>query len=135
MARATTFLLFMLLITGCTANPLHESSTDLDIAKIRVDSMSKHSKGNVELITRCGGFVLSEQEVRNFLANASRIRNDEADKYSRILPCSTTGTAVINKRKYNWVIRAGGIGEFSSRQDRFTAICGKKCCDKVPGVC
>lgn len=135
MARLTTYLILVLLIAGCTTNQPNETDKVLDIAKIRIDTTSKRSDGSVEMITRCSGFLLSEKEVRAFLENASRIKDEGADKYYRILPCSATGTAVINKIKYDWVIRAGGIGEFTSGTDRFITICGKKCCNKVPGVC
>ena len=135
MARATTFLILTLLVTGCTADRLTESSSDLDISRIYIDSKSNRSNESVEMISRCSGFILSEKEVRAFLVHAARTKDEGPDKYSRILPCSATGTAVINSRKYRWVIRAGGIGEFSSGENKFIAICGKNCCDKVPGIC
>ena len=135
MARATTFLILTLLVSGCTADRLTESSSDLDISKIYIDSKNKRSNESVEMISRCSGFILSEKEVHAFLTHAARIKDGAPDKYSRILPCSATGTAVINSRKYSWVIRAGGIGEFSAGENKFIAICGKNCCDKVPGIC
>ena len=135
MARIYTYLVLVFLVTGCTTGQLNESSNDLDISRIHIDPTSKRSNDSVEMISRCSGFILSEKEVRAFLVHASRTKNDGPDKYSRILPCSATGTAVINSRKYTWVIRAGGIGEFSSGENKFTAICGKNCCDKVPGIC
>lgn len=134
-ARSSVGLMLTLLITACAATPLNESDNNLRIGKIRIDATSKRTDGSVEMITRCSGFILSENEVRNFLTLASRSKDDGSDKYYRILPCSATGTAVINRRKYNWLIRAGGVGELSSGDDRFIAVCGKKCCEKVPGIC
>lgn len=132
----TIFLILTLLLSGCAGKQLNESDVDLDIGKIRIDATSKNSDGSAAMITRCSGFILSEKEVRNFLMYASRVKDDGADKYYRILPCSATGTAVINRRKYRWLIRDGGIGELSSQGgSRFVTTCGKQCCDKVPGLC
>lgn len=135
MIRATTYLILALLYSGCTASHLSESDNDLAIDRIHIDSTSKRLDGSAEMITRCSGFILSEKQVRDFLVYAVRIKDSEPDKYYRILPCSSTGTVRINKRKYNWVIRAGGIGEFYTADDRFIEVCGKNCCDKVPGIC
>lgn len=135
MTRTATYLLLAFLFCGCAPSQRQDSGDGLTVAKIRIDTTSKGLDGSVEMITRCSGFILSEKQVRAFLAHATRIKADEPNKYYRILPCSSTGTAVINKRKYNWVIRAGGIGEFYSDADRFIKVCGKNCCNKVPSIC
>ncbi len=126
---------FALLLCSCAGKPISESSQALDISRIQIDPMSRLSNGDAETISRCSGFILSEKEVRHFLTNAARFRDDGSGKYSRILPCTATGKAVINGRKYNWVIRAGGVGELVSGEHRFMTICGKSCCNKVPGIC
>ncbi len=135
MIRVTAYLILALLLPGCAARHLSEPGNDLDIDKIHIDATSKRLDGSAEMITRCSGFILSEKLVRDFLVHAVRIKDSDPDKYYRILPCSSTGTVRINKRKYNWVIRAGGIGEFFTDDDRFFKVCGKNCCDKVPGIC
>jgi hypothetical protein len=135
MARNTSYLLLMLIISGCSTSQIDELDKVIDVSNIIIDKTSKQSDGSVEMITRCSGFILSEKEVRHFLVHAAHIRDNGPDKYHRILPCSATGTAVIDKRKYNWVIRAGGVGELISGEDRIIAVCGKKCCEKVPGAC
>jgi hypothetical protein len=135
MIRTTTYIIFALVVASCSASQPHESDQGLNISRIHIDPTSKGRKDSPEMITRCSGFILSEKLVRDFLTYASRIKTDEPDKYYSILPCSSTGTAVIDKRKYNWIIRAGGIGEFTADGDRFVVVCGKNCCDKVPGIC
>ena len=135
MLRTTAFLILSFLVNGCTTSRLNEPGQDIQIGSIRVDPTSTRVDGSTEMITRCSGFILSEKEVRNFLTHASRTKDDSPEKHYRILPCSATGTAIINNGKYNWVIRAGGVGEVSSGKDRYIAVCGKKCCGKVPGVC
>lgn len=136
MARILAYLFITCLTAACTTQkPLSLTDEALEIRKIRIDKSSKQSDGSVEMISRCSGFILSEKEVHDFLVYASRLKKDGPDKYYRILPCSATGSIVINKRKYDWVIRAGGVAEFSASNDQFIAICGKKCCEKVPGIC
>lgn len=135
MTRVTRYLIIAVLLTGCAAGQVDKSEHGLEIDRIHIDTTSKRADGSAEMITRCSGFILSKKLVRDFLLHAVRVKDDEVDKYYRILPCSSTGRARINQRKYNWVIRAGGIGEFYNDKDRFFIICGKNCCDKVPGIC
>ena len=136
MFRTSTLLIFtLLLVSGCSSTPLNEAGEALVIKKIHIDPTSKHSDGSTEMINRCSGFILSETEVRDFLTYASRIKNEGPGKYYLKLPCSATGSAVINGKKYNWVVRAGGVGELESGTEKLIAVCGKKCCGKVPGVC
>lgn len=136
MAMKTTFLILIFLLSGCAGKELNESDVKLDIGKVHIDTAGKSAGGGTAITTQCSGFILSEKEVRNFLMYASRVKDDGADKYYRVLPCSATGTAVINRRKYRWLIRDGGIGELSSKGgSRFVTTCGKQCCDKVPGLC
>jgi hypothetical protein len=116
--------------------PIYEApSNELVIGRIKIYRTSNRQDGSAEMISRCKGFVLTEKQVRDFLAHAALFKEEAPDKYYTVLPCSSTGMAVINKRKYTWVIRAGGIGEFSASADSFIMVCGKTCCDKVPGIC
>lgn len=133
--KAIGGLLLALLLGSCAGKPIGESDRDLEISRIRIDATSKRADGSPATISRCSGFILTEKEVRNFLTHAARFRDGGGGRHTRMLPCSSTGTAVINGRKYDWVIRAGGVGELFSGETRFITICGKNCCDKVPGIC
>jgi hypothetical protein len=135
MIKNLLFLLPALLLCGCAPASRDDNDARLDIRKIHVDSTSKAMTGEPAMITRCTGFRLSEKQVRDFLMFASRVTDDSTDKYIGMLPCSSTGTATVNRRKYDWTIRAGGIGVFSGANDHFVLVCGKNCCEKVPGVC
>ena len=134
MTRTATYLILVLLLGGCAAGRLDEHAGP-DVSRIRIDAASTHLDGSPEMITRCSGFILTEKEVRDFLRHATLIREDVPEKYYRILPCTATGSLTFNRKKYNWVIRAGGVGEFYNTEDRFFAVCGKNCCGKVPGIC
>ena len=137
MTRTRPYLipLFVLIFAGCAGSPIDVGDNGLEIGKIHIDTTSKRLDGSTEMITRCSGFILSEKLVRGFLMHAARVKDDSPDKYYRILPCTATGSAIINHQKYNWVIRAGGVGEIYTEKERFIAVCGRNCCDKVPGIC
>jgi hypothetical protein len=133
MAITTAPLALALVFGGCAARPIDRPDSQLDISRIRIDATSAHAAAGT--ISRCSGFLLSEKEVRNFLTHAARFRDDGSVKRQQMLPCSASGSAVINGRKYRWEIRAGGVGTLVSGTDRFATVCGKQCCDKVPGLC
>jgi hypothetical protein len=135
MTRTTTYLILTLLLAGCAASGLNESDAGPAVSRIRIDAASAQLDGSPEMITRCSGFILTEKQVRDFLRHAAFIREDVPEKYYRGLPCSSTGSVIFNKKKYNWVIRAGGVGELYNKDDRFFAVCGKNCCAKAPGIC
>jgi len=134
--RATFLLLLFVFISGCSSVPILTTTTsELAVGRIRIDSTSNRQDGSAEMISRCSGFLLTAVQVRGFLEHAARFMEEVPDKYYKVLPCSSTGTVVINKQKYAWVIRAGGIGEFTASGDHFFMVCGKNCCDKVQGIC
>lgn len=135
MNKIIRYLLLAFFLTGCTQAPVENTEQGFKFDRIRVDPTSKLNNTSAEMISRCTGFILSKNLVRDFLLNAERVDAGEADKYYRILPCTSTGIVRINQRKYSWIIRAGGIGEFTNDKDHFFMVCGKNCCDKVPGVC
>lgn len=135
MARITTCSLLALLLTACASTPIDRPDSVLEISRIRIDPIDRSANGDPQTVSRCSGFILSEREVHNFLTHAARFRDNGSDRHNRLLPCSSAGTALINGRKYRWLIRTGGIGELVAGTDRFVAVCGKGCCDKVPGIC
>lgn len=133
---AGTGLLLVTVLAGCTARPIDQPDIPVDISGIRIIPKPKPASGNVASISRCSGFSVTEKEVHHFLTHAARHRSFTPDNSShRLLPCAATGSAVLNNRRYQWTIRAGGLGELSADKDRFNLVCGKGCCDKVPGIC
>lgn len=134
-ARRPAFPLIALLLAGCTAGSIDRPDTALEISRVRIDPPGRHAGAGPDTLPRCSGFVLSEAEVRRFLTHAARFRDDGAERYGRVLPCTAGGSAIINGRKYRWLIRAGGLGELVAGSERYLTVCGKGCCDKVPGIC
>lgn len=83
----------------------------------------------------CKGFLLSKKQVEEFFTRALYVKQSSADNSYNILPCYASGTALINDQPFNWTIKSGGIGEFTDKKTHFAKICGKGCCEKIPGVC
>ena len=104
------------------------------ISLIEVKYRGKNSDNRPQMPSVCKGFFMSQDKVQDFYRHASRINDSERQKYE-ILPCYAEGTAYLYGIKYNWKIRAGGIGEFYNESERFYKICGKQCCDKVERIC
>lgn len=133
MFKNIIYLLCIFVISSCSSNIIGDP--DKPISMIRVKNTGTHKDDRPQMASVCKGFFLSAQQVTDFYLNAVRIKEEkQSDKYN-ILPCYSSGTAAINGKLYNWIIRAGGIGDFYSDSDRFIKICGKGCCDKVPGIC
>ena len=125
--------LVILNLAGCSSAIVGDPGKPISL--ITVKHEGKYNEGRTDMATVCKGFYLSEKEVSDFYTNAARIEESDDTKKYDILPCYAHGTAAINGMLYNWVIRAGGVGQFYTENDRFIKICGKKCCKKVPGIC
>lgn len=122
--------MFVFLVAACSS-----IDKSIPISHIDVVYRGKNLDNRPQMASVCKGFFLSDKQVKAFYYNAARINEKEPGKKYEILPCYSTGTAYIYGVKYNWVIRAGGVGEFYNDKDRFIKICGKKCCSKVKRIC
>lgn len=133
----TTALLF-----GCSStesikseeNPLFEKMI-LELSDIRFKKQGISPEGRPYMVNICKGFVLSEDMVEDFFTHAEHISEAEATARFKSLPCYSIGTAQIESEKYNWIIRAGGIGEFYNKDNKFFKICGEQCCKKNQVLC
>jgi hypothetical protein len=137
MKQLICVVVMTLLSGGCTAPVpvLVPDTPTLAIAAIKVQQRGKNEDNRPNMMGICKGFLLTETQVRDFFNYSAFIKEPESPSRHEILPCYSSGTAMINDKLYHWVIRAGGIGEFHNDNDRFTKICGKACCSKVPGIC
>jgi hypothetical protein len=134
-ARIMLCLVICALLGGCAGRSVAISNDGFSIADIRVTSAGGKQPGQAYTTGVCMGFLLSEQQVRDFFVHANYIKDTRPDNRYNILPCYSSGTATINNASYQWVIRAGGVGEFTSTHHNFVKICGTKCCNKVEGIC
>ena len=118
----------LLLITAC-AN--HQTPVE----NIQITQQGQNIKNRPTMHDVCKGFHLNKSQFSHFYHNAKIVEQDELSEHYKKLPCFASGTVSLNGEHYQWIIRAGGIGEFFNETNQFTKICGIKCCDKVQGVC
>ena len=102
-------LLCVFVITACSS-----IDKSLPISHIDVLYRGKYQEQRPQMASICKGFFMTTKQVTDFYYNAARINEKEPTRKYEILPCYSTGTAYIYGEKYNWVIRAGGVGEFLS---------------------
>lgn len=137
-ARLAPHLIYLIVfawLAGCSSGIVTLSDDGFAITDISVMAADGIQPEHAYTAGVCKGFLLSEQQVRNFFKHASYVGETTPDNHYDILPCYSYGTATINDASYEWVIRAGGIGEFTSAHYRFVKICGKNCCSEVEGIC
>lgn len=123
----------LLLIAACFTACSSIDKT-IPISHVEVMYRGKSNEDRPQMSSVCKGFFMSHDKVQDFFYNASRVNDADRKKYE-ILPCYAKGTAYIYGVKYNWIIRAGGVGEFYNDSDRFFKVCGKQCCKKVERIC
>lgn len=128
-------VLVAILLGGCGSPAPVQNAQGLAITRIKVEQRGKNEDNRPNMMGICKGFLLTENQVREFFDSSSFLREAEPSARYNILPCYSSGSALINDKPYQWVIRAGGVGEFYNDSDRFVKICGKNCCSKLPGIC
>ncbi len=124
------FIISPFIIIGCST--IDES---LPFAYVEVIKQGMHNSDRPEMASTCNGFILSPEKITAFYNHAAPVDQMESREKYHSLPCFSYGTAFIYGEKYEWTIRAGGVGEFYNDKKRLIKICGVKCCDKVRGVC
>lgn len=122
-------------LAACSAGPSVTDDHQLTMSHVSVEERGKNLDARPNMVSVCKGFLLSDKQVLDFFEHAYYIKENTPDDPYKRLPCFSSGTAMINNDEYHWIIRAGGIGEFFNDTSRFVKICGKHCCDKVPGIC
>lgn len=128
--------LLSILLAGCsTPDVVTLDEHQLGISAITIEQLGKPLADRPTMVSACSGFLLTEKQIRDFFQYASYIKEPTPSPYYQKLPCYSSGTAIINKQTYQWVIHAGGIGEFYNDKDRFVKVCGKNCCNKVANIC
>lgn len=129
------YTILFLSLQGCSVPIEGVAQNGFTIANITVGKSLSTKTPAENITTVCKGFLLSKSQVRDFFVHAAYIKDTDKSNNYDILPCYSSGTALINDEEYKWTIRAGGVGEFYSEKNKFIKICGKNCCDKVSYIC
>jgi hypothetical protein len=123
-------LLGFLLLSSCAS---HKSAGEL--SEVIVLAQGKSMTQKPRMVAACKGFYITPEKLKNFFQHSSLTHEEQASSNYAKLPCYSSGTAYLGNDEIQWVLRAGGIGEFNSDRESFTKICGISCCNKVQGVC
>lgn len=118
-----------LLLAACTGT-VSNSYSDIKITS------QQNSLEETKLMNDvCQQFKLTEGQVLNYFREASV--TDEATIHAEynILPCYSTGKVNISGKTYNWIIRAGGVGEYFNDTKKVLLVCKEKCCEKTKEIC
>lgn len=105
------------------------------IDNINVIEQGKNQSDRKNMQKVCKGFYVSQEKFIAFYQHATIADETQINKRYKVLPCYSSGTVLFDGEKFNWIIRAGGVGEFYNENRSFTKICGIACCKKVAGVC
>lgn len=112
-------------IVGCSFNQ----------EPVAVTLQGQHIESRPKMAKVCKGFYVDDNKILAFFEHSAVAEEHELNPLYQQLPCFSSGTIEINNTQYQWILRAGGVGEFFNDNDRFTKVCGIKCCNKVQGVC
>jgi len=124
------WLICLLLLGGCAS-----SRVEGELSEITVLAQGKSIKQKPTMIAACKGFYVTPEKLKDFFQHAALTNEKQANSNYEKLPCYSSGTAYLGNEEIEWVLRAGGVGEFYNDRNSFTKICGVSCCDNVQGVC
>jgi hypothetical protein len=92
------------------------------------------STTDADFVQMCKEFNLRKADVNVFFTKAKKITrailHDEYDLY----PCYSEGTVILNNKKVNWQIHAGGIGFIKSDNTEQVYVCSEKQCKSIAGL-
>lgn len=120
----------LLLLSACSLFGSHEPIDDITVIE-----QGKNIAQRPKMAEVCKGFHISEEKFKRFYEHASITHEDELNARYKALPCFSSGTVLFDGVPFQWVIRAGGVGEFYNETTSFTKVCGIACCKAVDGVC
>jgi len=120
----------LLLLGGCASNRVEG-----ELSEVTVLAQGKSIKQKPNMIAACKGFYVTPEKLKDFFQYAALTHEKQASSNYEKLPCYSSGTAYLGNEEIEWVLRAGGVGEFYNEKNSFTKICGISCCDNVQGVC
>ena len=103
--------------------------------KFTITEQGKNIASRPNMEKTCKGFHVSHEKFDDFFKYATITHEKTLNERYKSLPCYSSGMVRIDGEKFNWTIRAGGVGEFYSNTSNFTKVCGIACCSKVNGVC
>lgn len=126
-------LALLIFVSSCvTKKNEYESVTLTDIT---IETQGNSLEDSDMMREVCSEFMLTKEQVRAYYFESRQSNEQEVHDDYNILPCNATGTIIINGELFSWIIRAGGVGNFESRDKSFVRVCDEKCCKNTKGIC
>jgi hypothetical protein len=128
------FLLTLVILNSSCTITQNERESIL-ISDIKIETQGNSLEDSDDMRKVCSEFKLTEEQVRIYYLESRLSTEQEVHSDYNILPCNSTGTMVINGEFFSWIIRAGGVGGFESKDKSFVRVCDEKCCKLTKGIC
>lgn len=119
----------VLLLASCSG------TTDNKYSEIKIISQQNSLEDTKLMKDVCQEFTLTNDQVLNYFNEATVTDEQTIHDQHDILPCYSTGSINISGDIYNWIIRAGGVGEYYNDKNKVLLVCNEKCCNKTQGIC
>jgi len=123
------FTLFTLLLVSCSDTVNNIFST------IEITSQQNSTDATKLMKGVCQQFTLTDDQILSYFSEASVTNEQTIHDQHDIFPCYSTGKINISGDTYNWIIRAGGVGEYYNDKNKVLLVCKEKCCKKTKGIC
>lgn len=133
MKRVTIWLIACLASIAIMGYANAAVETKLEKITILQQGMST-STTDADFVQMCKEFNLKNNDINVFFTKAKKITrailHDEHDLY----PCYSKGTALLNTKKVNWQINAGGIGFITLDNVEQVYACSEEKCKTITGL-
>ena len=128
-------LLFVMVVVCSSCATTQNKHENVSISDIRIETQGNSLEDSDDMREVCSEFKLTKKQVRIYYLESRLSSEQEVHDNYNIIPCNATGTMVINGEQFSWIIRAGGVGNFESKEKSFVRVCDKKCCELTKGIC
>lgn len=127
-------LLFILLFSASCSSVKTKKYTPL-INNVSIKTQGNSSVEREYMQDVCKSFKLTNEKIVTYYLESRLSTEMEVHDSYNILPCYSTGNMTIDGELFTWVIRAGGVANFESKNKSFIRVCDKKCCIKTRDIC
>jgi hypothetical protein len=104
-------------------------------SEVRITSQGNSLQDSDAMRSVCSDFQLTKEQVLTYYRESRPSTEAEIHDSFNILPCYSSGSILIDGEQFQWIIRAGGVGEFFNEQKKILRVCEGRCCRLTKGIC
>ena len=128
-------ILFIVLLFSVSCSSVKTEKDDPIINNVSIKTQGNSSRDIDYMREVCKSFKLTDEQVITYYLESRLSTEMEVHDSYNILPCYSTGVMTVDGELFSWVIRAGGVANFKSKDNSFVRVCDKKCCKKTRDIC